>query len=268
MKELAETDGALVETEADERPDAHQADRGIISLVNKIIFDAYKRGASDIHVEPNGKEGALRMRFRIDGECVAYEEVPAAHRHSIVARIKIMASLDISERRKPQDGKIRFKLGDSHIELRVATIPTVNGNEDVVLRILAASKPRPLEKMGLSPRNFEVLNRLIHQPYGLVLCVGPTGSGKTTTLHSALGAINTPDMKIWTAEDPVDHAGWASSGPGAAEDWIHVRECHARIPAGGSGRDHGGRDARPRDCRDSGRSFPHRTPGPLDAPHE
>ena len=203
LKELAETDGALVETE-DERPEAHQADRGIISLVNKMIFDAYRRGASDIHVEPNGKEGALRMRFRVDGECIPYEEVPAAHRHAIVARIKIMASLDISERRKPQDGKIRFKLGDSHIELRVATIPTVNGNEDVVLRILAASKPRPLDRMGLSLRNYEVLSRLIHQPYGLVLCVGPTGSGKTTTLHSALGAINTPDMKIWTAEDPVE----------------------------------------------------------------
>ncbi len=204
LRELAETDGALVDTEADDRPEAAQADRGIISLVNKMIFDAYRRGASDIHVEPNGKEGALRMRFRVDGECIPYEQVPAAHRHSIVARIKIMANLDISERRKPQDGKIRFKLGDSHIELRVATIPTVNGNEDVVLRILAASKPRPLNKMGLSLRNYEVLNRLIHQPYGLVLCVGPTGSGKTTTLHSALGAINTPDMKIWTAEDPVE----------------------------------------------------------------
>lgn len=204
LKGLAETDGAYVEQEVDDRADVQQADRGIISLVNKMIFDAYRRGASDIHVEPNGREGALRMRFRIDGECIPYEQVPAIHRHSIVARIKIMANLDISERRKPQDGKIRFRLGDSNIELRVATIPTVNGNEDVVLRILAASKPRPLEKMGLSKRNLEVLSRLIRQPYGLVLCVGPTGSGKTTTLHSALGTINTPDMKIWTAEDPVE----------------------------------------------------------------
>ena len=203
LKELAETDGAQIETE-DDRAEGDQADRGIISLVNKVIFDGYRRGASDIHVEPNGKEKSVRVRFRIDGDCVAYEQIPAAHRHAVVARIKIMASLDISERRKPQDGKIKFKIGDSNIELRVATIPTVSGNEDIVLRILASSKPRPLDKMGLSAKNLEALLSIIRQPYGLVLCVGPTGSGKTTTLHSALGAINTTDMKIWTAEDPVE----------------------------------------------------------------
>lgn len=204
LKELAETDGALIETDADERPEGDQADRGIISLVNKMIFDGYRRGASDIHVEPNGKEKSLRVRFRIDGDCVPYEEIPAAHRHAVIARIKIMALLDISERRKPQDGKIKFKIGESSIELRVATIPTVNGNEDVVLRILASSKPRPLDAMGLSANNLQRLQTLIRQPYGLILCVGPTGSGKTTTLHSALGAINTMDVKIWTAEDPVE----------------------------------------------------------------
>jgi type II secretory ATPase GspE/PulE/Tfp pilus assembly ATPase PilB-like protein len=155
-------------------------------------------------VEPNGKEGKVRVRFRIDGDCVSYQELPAVHRGAVVARIKIMALLDISERRKPQDGKIRFKIGDRNVELRVATIPTVNGNEDVVLRILAASKPRPLAEMGLSQRNLAAMTHLVQQPYGLVLCVGPTGSGKTTTLHSALAAINTMDRKIWTAEDPVE----------------------------------------------------------------
>ena len=115
-----------------------------------------------------------------------------------------MAGLDISARRKPQDGKIRFRLGERTIELRVATLPTVNKNEDAVLRILASSKPLPLDKMGLSERNLRELRAAIRQPYGLILCVGPTGSGKTTTLHSALGDINKPDTKIWTAEDPVE----------------------------------------------------------------
>jgi type II secretory ATPase GspE/PulE/Tfp pilus assembly ATPase PilB-like protein len=219
LKELAETDGAQIESDQDDRPEGDQADRGIISLVNKMIFDGYRRGASDIHVEPNGKEKSLRVRFRIDGDCVPYEQIPAAHRHAVVARIKIMALLDISERRKPQDGKIKFKIGDSNIELRVATIPTVNGNEDVVLRILASSTPRPLEKMGLSARNLEALQRLIRQPYGLFLCVGPTGSGKTTTLHSALGSINTADMKIWTAEDPVE----------ITQDGLRQVQVHAKI---------------------------------------
>jgi type II secretory ATPase GspE/PulE/Tfp pilus assembly ATPase PilB-like protein len=115
-----------------------------------------------------------------------------------------MAKLDISERRKPQDGKIKFRMRDRTIELRVATLPTVNGNEDVVMRILAASKPIPLDEMGMSQRNLDEMRKLLAKPYGLVLCVGPTGSGKTTTLHSALGTINTTDMKIWTAEDPVE----------------------------------------------------------------
>lgn len=183
---------------------ARETDGGVIRLVNQIIIDACRAGASDIHVEPNGKERDAVVRFRVDGDCIAYKEIPAALRGPVIARIKIMAGLDIAERRKPQDGKIKFKIGTAPIELRVATLPTVNGNEDAVLRILASAKPLPLERMGLSDRNLRELRRLIAQPYGLILCVGPTGSGKTTTLHSALGAINTVDMKIWTAEDPVE----------------------------------------------------------------
>src|ERR1044071_8031245 len=125
--------------------------------------------------------------------------------NSLVSRLKIMAGLDISERRKPQDGKIKFQLVDRSIELRAATIPTAGaGNEDIVLRILAAEEPIPLDRLEMTPRNLGEFRNLLDKPYGLVLCVGPTGSGKTTTLHSALGAINSSDRKIWTAEDPVE----------------------------------------------------------------
>src|SRR5436305_12154666 len=131
-------------------------------------------------------------------------ELHGPHRNGLVQRVKIMAKLDISERRKPQAGKIRFKSSKGVIELRVATIPTTNANEDVVMRILAASKPLPIEKMGFSERNLTNFKTILNKPYGIALVVGPTGSGKTTTLHSALGFINTEDMKIWTAEYPVE----------------------------------------------------------------
>jgi len=205
LKSLASDDvQAVAEVESAETGNVKESDNSIIRLANQIVIDAYRRGASDIHLEPNGKERTTRVRFRVDGDCVAYQEIPAGFRLPLVARFKIMALLDISERRKPQDGKIRFRVGEREIELRVATIPTVNNNEDIVLRILAGSKPLPLDKIGLSERNLRELRKIIAMPYGLVLCVGPTGSGKTTTLHSALGAINTVDMKIWTAEDPVE----------------------------------------------------------------
>lgn len=204
LKKLAETGSVEEDEEAGPDSGEQASDSTIVNLVNQIIVDAYRRGASDIHIEPNGKDDVTMVRFRVDGDCLLGPEIPAQHRTSVVARIKIMSKLDISERRKPQDGKIKFRMGDRQIELRVATVPTVNANEDVVMRILANSKPLPLDKLRLSDRNLRELRRLITQPYGLVLCVGPTGSGKTTTLHSALGAINTTDMKIWTAEDPVE----------------------------------------------------------------
>lgn len=126
------------------------------------------------------------------------------YKQAFISRIKIMSRLDIAERRMPQDGKIKMKYGRKEIEYRVATCPTVGGNEDAVLRILAASKPIPLEGMNFSPRNLETIKEYAVKPYGLFLVVGPTGSGKTTTLHSTLGFINKPDIKIWTAEDPVE----------------------------------------------------------------
>jgi len=180
-------------------------DNAIVRLANQIIADAYRQGASDIHVEPYGEKRETLVRFRVDGDCFEYMKIPQSYRRAIVSRLKIMASLDIAERRKPQDGKIKFKLSDSkEIELRVATIPTAGYNEDVVMRLLAASEPLPLDKMGFSDRNLAAIKVIAAKPYGIILCVGPTGSGKTTTLHSVLGLINTPDIKIWTAEDPVE----------------------------------------------------------------
>jgi type II secretory ATPase GspE/PulE/Tfp pilus assembly ATPase PilB-like protein len=181
------------------------ADNELVKLVNKIIVDAYHQGASDIHIESYPGKAKTEVRFRKDGSLVPYIEVPASYRNALVARIKIMCDLDISERRKPQDGKIKFKkFGPLDIELRVATIPVQGGVEDIVMRILAAGEPIPLDKLGLTPHNLPRLKEVIEKPYGLFFCCGPTGSGKTTTLHSVLGYLNTPDTKIWTAEDPVE----------------------------------------------------------------
>ncbi len=180
-------------------------DSAIVRLANQVIADAYRMGSSDIHIEPYGEKKETMVRFRVDGNCFEYMKIPPSYRRAIVSRLKIMASLDIAERRKPQDGKIKFKIGDREIELRVATVPTSGlANEDVVMRILSATEPLPLEKMDFSERNLRELKAIAEKPYGIILCVGPTGSGKTTTLHSVLGYINTPDIKIWTAEDPVE----------------------------------------------------------------
>ncbi len=219
INDLGTGEESEVEGETEEKqPEVDETDSGIVKLCNQIIIDAYNKGASDIHVEPYGKSMPCVVRLRVDGDCQKYLEVPAPHRSALVQRLKIMAKLDIAERRKPQDGKIRFRGPMGTIELRVATIPTAGGNEDVVMRILAASKPLPLERMGFSERNLAEFKRILEKPYGICLVVGPTGSGKTTTLHSALGYINTEDMKIWTAEDPVE-----ITQPGLRQVQVHPR---------------------------------------------
>jgi len=183
-----------------------QSDNSLVRMINSMIQEAHRDGASDIHIESYPGQEKTRIRFRRDGLLYTYLELPPSYRNAIVARVKIMCDLDISEKRNPQDGKINFaKYSPQHkIELRVATIPTNNGLEDVVMRILASAKPLPMQSLGLSPDNLRRLTYAVERPYGMVLCVGPTGSGKTTTLHSALMHINTPERKIWTAEDPVE----------------------------------------------------------------
>ena len=182
-----------------------ETDSIIMQLVNKVINDAYSRGASDIHVEPSVVRKNVEVRFRVDGDLRHYQSVPFSYRSALVSRIKIMSNLDITERRIPQDGKIKFRRANGEsIELRVATVPTQGGVEDVVMRVLAKGETLPLEAMGLTEYNYETLKQLVVKPYGMVLVVGPTGSGKTTTLHAALNYINKPETKIWTAEDPVE----------------------------------------------------------------
>ncbi|MBA2485779.1 MAG: type II/IV secretion system protein [Nitrospira sp.] len=180
-------------------------DSAIVRLANQIIAEAYRQGASDIHIEPYADRKETSVRFRVDGTCFTYMKIPAAYRRAIVSRVKIMASLDIAERRKPQDGKIRFKLSiGQEIELRVATLPTAGFNEDVVIRLLTTNGLRRVEELEFSSETRRLVGQLAHKPYGIVLCAGPTGSGKTTTLHAILASINTDERKIWTAEDPIE----------------------------------------------------------------
>ena len=177
----------------------------------------------------------MKVRFRVDGLLRPYLELPHTYRQALVARLKIMCDLDISERRRPQDGKINFArfVSSCPIELRVAMIPTANGLEDAVLRILASAKPLPLDSLGMSPYNLAHLKKAVERPYGMVLCVGPTGSGKTTTLHSALSFINTPERKIWTAEDPVEitQAGLRQVQVNPKIDWTFAKALRAFLRA-------------------------------------
>ncbi|MBO68313.1 MAG: pilus assembly protein PilB [Acidiferrobacteraceae bacterium] len=186
-------------------PDTSDSDDGaVVKLVNRVIVDAVREGASDIHIEPHGQKEDLLIRFRVDGRCHDYRRIPSEYRNQLVARIKIMSRLNIAERRKPQDGKIHFKLGNTQIELRVVTLPTAGDNEDVVMRLLTGTGVMSMSRIDLSQKNYNSLEKLIRSPYGIILAVGPTGSGKTTTLHSILSEINSKERKIWTVEDPVE----------------------------------------------------------------
>jgi type II secretory ATPase GspE/PulE/Tfp pilus assembly ATPase PilB-like protein len=223
------------EREIEEERSIEQSDNSLVRLVNTAILEAHAQGVSDIHVETMPGHEKVRVRFRKDGVLRPYLELPHTYRAAIVARIKIMCDLDISERRKPQDGKINFaKFSPKHpIELRVATIPTAGGLEDVVMRLLSSAKAIPMDKLELSDGNYRRLRSAIERPYGMVLCVGPTGSGKTTTLHSALGHINTPVRKIWTAEDPVEitQAGLRQVQVNPKIDWTFAKALRAFLRA-------------------------------------
>ncbi len=197
-------DIVTVEEEAEDDTRFNESDSQIIKLVNKVLLEAYQKGVSDIHVEPGMGKQPVRIRYRIDGVCQIAHQIATTYQNAIISRIKIMAKLDIAERRKPQSGKILLRSEKRMLEFRVEITPTVGGKEDAVLRLLANSKPLPLDKMGFSPSNIKGFREILAKPYGIILCVGPTGSGKTTSLHSALGHIKTPERKIWTAEDPVE----------------------------------------------------------------
>ena len=186
-------------------PAVTESDSALVRLVNKIIVDAFDRGVSDIHIESmKGKEPTV-IRFRSDGVLSDYSEVPASFRDALISRLKIMSRLDISEKRHAQDGKINFQLADGRkIELRIVTIPTTEGLEDVVLRNLAAPQVMSVDSLGLAPPVRQALETLMLRPHGLLLVCGPTGSGKTTTLHALLGYVNSRERKIWTVENPIE----------------------------------------------------------------
>lgn len=199
-------DGATVEMEdgeEDEEDEGLAATSAIIQLVNRIITESDRLGASDIHIEPGKDNAPGSVRIRVDGLCREIIKIPKEHCGALIARIKVMSRLNIAEKRLPQDGKCKLKVRGKKLELRVATVPTVQG-ESAVLRILAAGSAMPLEKLNMTPTNHEKVIELSSHPHGLFLVVGPTGSGKTTTLHAVLGHINQPERKIWTAEDPVE----------------------------------------------------------------
>ncbi len=177
----------------------------VVKFVDQVLVTAFRQDASDVHVEPSPVTRKTTIRFRTDGVCHEYIQVPNAMAPAIVSRLKIMADLDIAEKRRPQDGKIKLKRkGIPEFELRISTMPTAGRFEDVVLRILTRSSSFKIDEIGLNDRNLKVMKRIITRPYGLILCVGPTGSGKTTTLHAFMGHVNQPEVKIWTAEDPVE----------------------------------------------------------------
>jgi len=179
------------------------SDAGVIALVGRVIASAIAEDATDVHLEPDEK--VLRVRFRVNGELRRGPTLPRSVMAAVVARVKVMAQLDITETRLPQDGKIRFELDGKRIELRVSTFPSVLG-ESVVLRILDPARAnRSLEALGLSPHEVDVLERASARPNGLILVTGPTGSGKTTTIYAMLRAVSTSDRKTITLEDPVEY---------------------------------------------------------------
>ncbi|MFT4863026.1 MAG: type II secretory ATPase GspE/PulE/Tfp pilus assembly ATPase PilB-like protein [Pseudohongiellaceae bacterium] len=180
-------------------------DNVVVRIVNKIIEDAYRQKVSDIHIEPGLGKQKVIVRFRKDGVLATYYKFPTKYRAVFVSRIKVMAHLDISNKNKPQDGKINFRhFAPIDVELRVATIPTAGGVEDVVIRLLSGGKCMPVNAIGLSSKNLDKLLDAVSRPHGLFVVCGPTGSGKSTTLHSVLNYLNAAERKIWTAEDPVE----------------------------------------------------------------
>jgi type II secretory ATPase GspE/PulE/Tfp pilus assembly ATPase PilB-like protein len=212
-----------------------QSDNTLVRLINSMVVEAHAQGVSDIHIECAGGREKVQIRFRQDGHLRPYLELPASYRNAILSRLKIMCDLDISEHRKPQDGKINFAkfVPSLPLELRLTTVPTHSNLEDAVIRLLPSSKPLAMDKLGLSPANLERFMAAAQRPGGLLLCVGLTGSGKTTTLHSVLASINQPDRKIWTAEDPIEitQRGLRQVQVNPRIDWTYAKAVRAFLRA-------------------------------------
>ncbi len=202
MSDILDEIGSSAEENEEQVDELSDDAPAVVRLVSRILHDPKRMDASDIHIDPE-KNAPTRVRMRVDGVCRDMSQVPNSHHSAVIARIKIMANLNIAEKRIPQDGKLSFRINGQLVEVRVATIPTVAG-EGVVMRILASGGAMPIEKMNLAPRTRQRIEEMIKKPHGILLVVGPTGSGKTTTLHAILGYLNTPEKKIWTAEDPVE----------------------------------------------------------------
>jgi type IV pilus assembly protein PilB len=203
MEATAE-DVEVVEEEEDETVTQAQIDDApVVKLINGLLTDAVRRGASDIHIEPFEHE--IRVRYRIDGALLEIMKPPLKMKAALTSRVKILSQLNIAERRVPQDGRLKLKMGSRVIDFRVSTLPVLFG-EKIVLRILdKGNLTLDLTKFGFEPKAEQDLMKAILNPYGMVLVTGPTGSGKTTTLYSALSRINTPEVNIMTAEDPVEY---------------------------------------------------------------
>ena len=218
------------------KPLIEQSDNSLVRLVNTTIIDAHAQGVSDIHFETMPGRDKLRIRFRKDGVLKPYLELPHTYRQALVARIKIMCDLDISEKRKPQDGKINFAKFSPQHKHRAARGHDPDQQRP---RRRGAAPARvdasrcAMDQLGLSAGNYKRLRAAIERPYGMVLCVGPTGSGKTTTLHSALGQINTAERKIWTAEDPIEitQAGLRQVQVNPKIDWTFAKALRAFLRA-------------------------------------
>ncbi|MDQ3329262.1 MAG: GspE/PulE family protein, partial [Planctomycetota bacterium] len=203
IQEFTETQIDFTATEAAANVEEEDDSAPVVRLVNLIITEAVKMRASDIHIEPF--EDRVRIRYRIDGQLMERDQAPRRLLGSMVSRLKIMASMDISERRRPQDGRIKARVGGKEYDLRVSILPTNHG-QGVVLRILDRDNIKVgIRNLGFSEDNYRTFQNVIRRPNGIFLVTGPTGSGKTTTLYSALGEINRPDRKIITAEDPVEY---------------------------------------------------------------
>jgi type II secretory ATPase GspE/PulE/Tfp pilus assembly ATPase PilB-like protein len=202
--ESAGSASATSHTETSIGEGSEESDAAVVQLVNRLLMQAYLDRASDIHIEPSASPAPTGVRFRVDGSCLWKEDIPTQMHRAVISRIKILAKLDISEQRKPQDGKLMVRYKGNPLEFRIATIPTVHG-ESMVLRLLSSgAKLMKIDEMNIAPHYHGMLHKVLAQPHGVFLVVGPTGSGKTTSLHALLNHLNTADRKIWTAEDPVE----------------------------------------------------------------